>query len=163
MQHKLPQFLYELLTRHKRVIDLSDQTAVVEKLPVRRDNTIKAFVPVMYGCDNFCSYCVVPLVRGRERSRSSQAVLQEIEGLVRAGYKEIMLLGQNVNSYGKGLNDLNFAQLLRRIQEIPGDFWVRFMTSHPKDATRNCLTPLAIALKYAVMFISQSKAEATVY
>lgn len=135
VQHKLPQFLYELLTRHKRVIDLSDQTAVVEKLPVRRDNTIKAFVPVMYGCDNFCSYCVVPLVRGRERSRSSQAVLQEIEGLVRAGYKEIMLLGQNVNSYGKGLNDLNFAQLLRRIQEIPGDFWVRFMTSHPKDAT----------------------------
>lgn len=135
VQHKLPQFLYELLTKHKKVVDLSDQATVVEKLPVRRDNAIKAFVPVMYGCDNFCSYCVVPLVRGRERSRSSQAVLQEIEELVQAGYKEIMLLGQNVNSYGKGLDDLNFAQLLRRVQEIPGDFWVRFMTSHPKDAT----------------------------
>lgn len=135
VQYKLPEFLYRLLTERKKVVDLSDEASVVEELPVRRENQIKAFVPVMYGCDNFCSYCVVPLVRGRERSRGSQAVLREVEDLVKAGYKEIMLLGQNVNSYGKGMEDLNFAQLLREIQKIPGDFWVRFMTSHPKDAT----------------------------
>jgi len=113
---------------------------IAEGLPALRDGKIKAWLPVMYGCDNFCSYCIVPYVRGRERSRTPEAVLNEARALVAEGYKDITLLGQNVNSYGRGLNvkqglNNDFASLIRRINDIEGDFLIRFMTSHPKDAS----------------------------
>ena len=108
---------------------------------VRRDGTARAWVTVMYGCDNFCSYCVVPYVRGREKSRHPDAIVEECRGLIEQGYKEITLLGQNVNSFGKGLEEkINFSELLRRIDAIDGDYRLRFMTSHPKDATRELST-----------------------
>ena len=94
----------------------------------------------MFGCNNFCTYCIVPYVRGRERSRDPEQILNEVKQLVADGYKEIMLLGQNVNSYGKDLEQpLTFAQLLRKVNAIPGEFVVRFMSSHPKDATPELL------------------------
>ena len=97
---------------------------------------MKAWVSIMYGCNNFCSYCIVPYVRGRERSREPAAVLAEVRELVEAGYKDITLLGQNVNSYGNDLEGgYRFADLLEDIDKIPGDYWIRFMSSHPKDAT----------------------------
>ena len=143
--HKLPQLLYEYLTTGSRVIDTDDQTdGVVENMPVHRDGSFKAFVPIMYGCNNFCTYCIVPDVRGRERSRRSGEIINEVKGLVAGGYKEIMLLGQNVNSYGKGLDEhINFAELLQRLCDIEGDFKLRFMTSHPKDATRELFDTMA--------------------
>ncbi|MDO4566950.1 MAG: tRNA (N6-isopentenyl adenosine(37)-C2)-methylthiotransferase MiaB [Oscillospiraceae bacterium] len=108
-----------------------------EGLKPRREGGFRAFVPIMYGCDNFCSYCVVPLVRGRERSRNSEHIIAEFKAALGEGYRDIMLLGQNVNSYGKGLDeDINFAGLLRKLASLEGDFTLRFMTSHPKDATR---------------------------
>lgn len=110
--------------------------AVAEGLPRQRDGSVKAWLTVMTGCNNFCSYCIVPYVRGRERSRRPEDVLREAEALVKAGYKDITLLGQNVNSYGRGLEEpVDFADLLRELNAIPGDFRIRFMTSHPKDAT----------------------------
>ena len=137
VQHRLPELIYKRLTGGKRVFELSlDNAPVVEDVPVCRDGDIKGWLPVMYGCDNFCSYCIVPYVRGRERSRGSDEIIAEAESMIKAGFKEIMLLGQNVNSYGKGLEeDINFAKLLRRINAIEGDFRIRFMTSHPKDCT----------------------------
>ncbi|MDU3323169.1 MAG: tRNA (N6-isopentenyl adenosine(37)-C2)-methylthiotransferase MiaB, partial [Escherichia coli] len=108
--------------------------------PVDRESSIKAFVTIMYGCNNFCTYCVVPYVRGRERSRRPEEIEKEIKELVAQGYKEITLLGQNVNSYGKGLEEeIDFAKLLRRINEIEGLERVRFMTSHPKDLTEDVI------------------------
>ena len=102
----------------------------------------------MYGCDNFCTYCVVPYVRGRERSRRPERILDEVRQLASQGYKEIMLLGQNVNSYGKGLEEpVDFTQLLRQIDEVEGDFRVRFMTSHPKDCTREMIDTIAQSKK----------------
>ncbi|MBO5020266.1 MAG: tRNA (N6-isopentenyl adenosine(37)-C2)-methylthiotransferase MiaB [Clostridia bacterium] len=135
--HRLPEFIYKRITSQKRIKELAlDNEKIVENVPICRDGTFKAFVSVMYGCNNFCSYCIVPYVRGAERSRESKEIIKEVEELVAAGYKEIMLLGQNVNSYGLGLKeDINFARLLRRINEIDGDFRIRFMTSHPKDCT----------------------------
>lgn len=133
----MPKLLYEVLTERKRVYDISEADKTLhENITVVRNGTIKASVPIMYGCNNFCSYCIVPYVRGRERSRSSEAIIEEIKGLVKDGYKEIMLLGQNVNSYGKDLVEhINFSGLLKKIDNIDGDFRVRFMSSHPKDAT----------------------------
>lgn len=117
---------------------------IYEGLPIKRDEQFRAFIPIMYGCDNFCSYCVVPLVRGRERSRSSADIVAEFRQVVVDGYKDIMLLGQNVNSYGKGLNeDIDFSQLLERLCQIDGDFTLRFMTSHPKDADRRLFDTIA--------------------
>lgn len=141
LQYRLPEFIYKRLTGGKRIKELAlDNKDIVEGVPVLRDGTFKGFVPVMYGCNNFCSYCIVPYVRGRERSRASAEILKEIEQMVEGGYKEIMLLGQNVNSYGSGLDeDINFAKLLRMINAIPGDFRIRFMTSHPKDCTTELL------------------------
>lgn len=143
--HRLPFLMYELFKKEKRVFERGvDDKTIPEGLPTRRDGKYKAFVPIMYGCDNFCSYCVVPYVRGRERSRKSEEILKEIKSLVNDGYKEITLLGQNVNSYGKNLEEkINFAELLRKISEIEGDFWIRFMTSHPKDASKELIDVMA--------------------
>ena len=141
------------LALDQRLIDplLPDEAgSITEGLPVVRDSSFKAFLPVMYGCNNFCSYCIVPYVRGRERSRMVEAVLEEARSLVEAGYRDITLLGQNVNSYGKDLETpVPFAQLLREINAIPGDFRIRFMTSHPKDCTRELLDAMADCEKVA--------------
>ena len=133
---KFPELLYGVCTEHKRAFSIADEHGTIaEGLPVVRESGVKAWVSIMYGCNNFCSYCIVPYVRGRERSREADRVLAEVRELVEAGYKEITLLGQNVNSYGKDLDEpLDFADLLREIDKIPGDYLIRFMTSHPKDA-----------------------------
>ena len=117
---------------------------VAEGLPRQRDGAVKAWLSIMNGCDNFCSYCIVPYVRGRERSRRPADILAEAEQLVAAGYRDITLLGQNVNSYGKGLEEgVDFPDLLARIDKIPGDYVLRFMTSHPKDATDKLFRAMA--------------------
>ncbi len=145
--HKLPELLYTVITNGCRVFargDDSEDKQIVEGLPVHRDGTAKAWLTVMYGCDNFCSYCIVPYVRGRERSRAPEAVLEEFKSLVRAGYKDITLLGQNVNSYGKGLETpASFSELLQMLDAVDGDYRIRFMTSHPKDATRELIDTIA--------------------
>ena len=139
--HKLPEFLYKVYCLNEKVCEIPQSDGVIaEDIPVSRDSRIKAWVPIMYGCNNFCSYCIVPYVRGRERSRSTDAILREVREVVEAGCKEITLLGQNVNSYQ---GDTDFAGLLREINAIPGDFWVRFMTSHPKDCTPALLDAMA--------------------
>lgn len=135
VQHKLPELLYEVLSKEARVFDISGSGVIAEDVPTRRTG-VKGWLPVMYGCNNFCTYCIVPYVRGRERSRNPEAVINEAREMIEDGYKEITLLGQNVNSYGKNLeNPISFAQLLRRLDALDGDFIIRFMTSHPKDCT----------------------------
>lgn len=143
--HKLPEMIYNTISTSKRVFLRGGETKeIYEGLPIQRDGKSKAWVTVMYGCDNFCSYCVVPYVRGREKSRKSEDILAEVKSLVLDGYKEITLLGQNVNSYGKGLDeDINFAKLLEQLDEIEGEFRIRFMTSHPKDATHELFDIIA--------------------
>ena len=143
--HKLPEFIYKRLTGSSRIFDISeDMNEILEGLPMKRDGKIKGWLPTMYGCDNFCTYCIVPYVRGRERSRRPDEIVAEAEQMIKDGFKEIMLLGQNVNSYGKGLDeDINFAGLLRRINAIEGDFRIRFMTSHPKDCTVELLSTIS--------------------
>jgi tRNA-2-methylthio-N6-dimethylallyladenosine synthase len=133
--YKFPEYLNRVKQEGKSIIEVLDkEEKIVEGIPVDRESNIKAFVTIMYGCNNFCTYCIVPYVRGRERSREPKDILDEIKALVKLGYKEITLLGQNVNSYGKGLEgDLNFAKLLRMVNEIEGLERVKFMTSHPKD------------------------------
>ena len=147
--HKLPEYIYKRLTGSARIFDISeDFSEIIEGLPIRRDGKLKGWLPIMYGCDNFCTYCIVPHVRGRERSRKSCEIIKEAQSMVDAGFKEITLLGQNVNSYGKGLDeDINFAQLLRKINAIKGDFRIRFMTSHPKDYTLELLDAIATCEK----------------
>lgn len=133
---KLPQMLYAHMNGMRRAWDIETSTDIPENVPTVRESTYKAAVPVMYGCNNFCTYCIVPYVRGRERSRQPEAILAEVRSLIAQGYKEIMLLGQNVNSYGRDLEGkMDFPALLREIDKIPGDYWIRFMSSHPKDAT----------------------------
>lgn len=118
--------------------------SIYEGLPVSRDSEHRAFIPIMYGCNNFCSYCVVPLVRGRERSRNSCDILKEFKQVIADGYKDIMLLGQNVNSYGLGLEeDIDFSRLLELLCAVEGDYTLRFMTSHPKDATPKLIDTIA--------------------
>ncbi|MCR4614980.1 MAG: tRNA (N6-isopentenyl adenosine(37)-C2)-methylthiotransferase MiaB [Clostridiales bacterium] len=143
--HRLPELMYRTLCGGSRVFEIpSEDGKIVENVPVRRDSDFKAWLPIMYGCNNFCSYCIVPYVRGRERSRDPEIIIKEAEELAAQGYKEITLLGQNVNSYGKGLDcDINFAKLLRRLNDIDGDFQIRFMTSHPKDCTFELLDAMA--------------------
>ena len=149
--HQLPGLLYKTLTGKKRVFEIPDMDGVIaEGVPVLRDEEKRAWLPIMYGCDNFCTYCIVPYVRGRERSRDPQDILKEARELVQNGCKEITLLGQNVNSYGKNLEPkVTFAQLLRMINDIDGDFRIRFMTSHPKDCTRELLETMAQCDKVA--------------
>ena len=134
---RFPELLWQVYETKKRVFSIADEHgSIAEGLPVVRERGVKAWVSIMYGCNNFCSYCIVPYVRGRERSREPAAVLAEVRELVKAGYKDITLLGQNVNSYGNGLEgDYRFPDLLEDIDRIPGDYWLRFMSSHPKDAT----------------------------
>ena len=134
---KFPEYLFRIHSRRGRIFENPDSDgAIAEGLPVRRSGKLKAWVSIMYGCNNFCSYCIVPHVRGRERSREPEIILNEIRELVEAGYKDITLLGQNVNSYGKDLAEpMDFPTLLKKANAIEGDFLLRFMTSHPKDAT----------------------------
>ena len=133
MLHKLPELVLRYTEDSKRgFIYGQDSGDIVEGLPIERVKTKSAWVSIMYGCNNFCSYCIVPYVRGRERSRRSIDVINECKSLILAGAKEITLLGQNVNSYK---SDITFPQLLKAIAEIDGDFIIRFMTSHPKDVS----------------------------
>ncbi|MBD5542968.1 MAG: tRNA (N6-isopentenyl adenosine(37)-C2)-methylthiotransferase MiaB [Lachnospiraceae bacterium] len=133
--YKFPELLVTMLTQEDMIIDIwKDTDRIVEDLPVERKYAFKSGINIMFGCNNFCSYCIVPYVRGRERSRNPKDIVREIEGLVSEGVVEIMLLGQNVNSYGKNLEEpMTFAELLREIEKIEGLKRIRFMTSHPKD------------------------------
>ena len=148
---RFPELLLQVMTKHKRVFATEKNDGVVaEGIPNKRDSGVKAWLSIMYGCNNFCSYCVVPYVRGRERSRRPEDVVAEAKELVAAGYKEITLLGQNVNSYGRDLGlDVDFSDLIRMINDIPGDFLIRFMTSHPKDATEKLFKTMAQCEKCA--------------
>jgi tRNA-2-methylthio-N6-dimethylallyladenosine synthase len=155
MNWKLPEILYNSMIKQKRQyhLDCGDIGNIAEELPIKRESEFKAWVSVMYGCNNFCTYCVVPYVRGRERSRDPERILDEIRDLAKNGYKEITLLGQNVNSYGKDLEaDYDFADLLEDICKIEGDFIVRFMTSHPKDASHKLIDTMARNSKIARAF-----------
>ena len=133
--YKFPELLVTMFESDRMVIDIwKDTDQIVENLPVDRKYPFKSGINIMFGCDNFCSYCIVPYVRGREKSREPKDILREIESLVADGVVEVMLLGQNVNSYGKNLeNPISFAQLLREVEKIEGLQRIRFMTSHPKD------------------------------
>jgi len=135
----------ELLYRAGRVFSIDDEPGrIAEDIPVYRAGGVSAWVSIMYGCNNFCSYCIVPYVRGRERSREPEQIVREVRELVAAGYKEITLLGQNVNSYGKDFGTgYDFADLLAEIDRIDGDYWVRFMSSQPKDATPKLFDTMA--------------------
>lgn len=148
---KFPELLHRVYTRRGRVFSVENEHgSIAEGMPVVREGRVRAWVSIMYGCNNFCSYCIVPYVRGRERSRRPEEIEKELRELVAAGYKEITLLGQNVNSYGKDLGiDVNFADLLRRLNAVPGDFWLRFMTSHPKDASPKLFSTMAECGKVA--------------
>ena len=152
--HRFPEFLCEKLRRGKRILR-SDETEylVAEGIPVHRESSFRAWVSVMYGCNNFCSYCIVPYVRGRERSRRKDEIVAEVRGLVAEGYRDITLLGQNVNSYGKDTGDnCDFADLLAELDKIEGDYWIHFMTSHPKDASRKLIDVMAGATHIARHF-----------
>ena len=143
--HRFPELLYKSLTKGKRVFETgNDDKKVYEGIPIRRDGTFKGWLPIMYGCDNFCTYCIVPYVRGRERSREKDIIISEAKEMINSSFKDITLLGQNVNSYGKNLeNGVSFAQLLKEIDSIDGDYWLRFMTSHPKDCTKELIDTIA--------------------
>ncbi len=145
-----PDYLAEVLRTKKRAFYPDPEVmTIAEDVPVRRESSFRAWVSIMYGCNNFCTYCVVPYVRGRERSRRPEDILNEVRGLVESGYREITLLGQNVNSYGRGcdfgggVGAYDFASLLEDICKISGDYWIRFMTSHPKDASDRLIAVMA--------------------
>ena len=142
---KFPELLYRMLTSDSQIIDIWEDTdQIVEDLPVDRKYSFKSGINIMFGCNNFCSYCIVPYVRGRERSREPKEIIREIEKLVNEGVIEVMLLGQNVNSYGKNLdNPMSFAKLLKEIEKIDGLKRIRFMTSHPKDLSDELIEVMA--------------------
>ncbi len=146
----LPTYLYSFKKTHKRFFVPEDGcTEIKEQLPVRRESSYRAWVSIMYGCNNFCSYCIVPYVRGRERSRDWHYIYDEVSELARQGYRDITLLGQNVNSYSGGIS---FAELLEKLAQIEGDFVLRFMTSHPKDASDELISVMARCPKIAPHF-----------
>ena len=142
---QFPEILWNVLSAKKRQFFIQDEPgSIAEGIPQVRDSRLKAWVSIMYGCNNFCTYCIVPYVRGRERSRQPEDILRECRELVESGVKDITLLGQNVNSYGKELNcGMDFADLLAAIAQIPGDFLIRFMTSHPRDASHKLFDTMA--------------------
>ena len=148
---RFPEFMRRIYLRRGRVFETAPaEGAIAEGLPVRRSGKIKAWVSIMYGCNNFCTYCIVPYTRGRERSREPEIILNEIRQLVAEGYKDITLLGQNVNSYGKDLGTgMDFPTLLEQANAIEGEFLLRFMTSHPKDATQRLFDVMAKCEKVA--------------
>ena len=143
--HKFPELFYRTLQTDDQIIDIwKESDEIVEGMPTSRKYSFKTGVSVMFGCNNFCSYCIVPYVRGREKSRKPGDILAEFKSLVEAGYKEITLLGQNVNSYGKGLEEqVDFSDLLNLLCTVPGDYHIRFMTSHPKDASFKLIDTIA--------------------
>ena len=143
--YKLAELLYTQIQSEGRVMDVWEEAKeIIEDLPGKRKYSFKTGVNIMFGCNNFCSYCIVPYVRGRERSREPEEIIKEIRGLVQDGVTEIMLLGQNVNSYGKGLpREITFADLLRKVNEIEGLERIRFMTSHPKDLSDDLIQAMA--------------------
>ncbi len=142
--YRFPELFYQVLTKHERVIShIESAGRIAEQIPIYRKGNASAWVSIMYGCNNFCSYCIVPYVRGRERSRAPEQVMEEIRALAKAGVKEITLLGQNVNSYGKDLdNPIDFADLLLMVNDVEGIKRIRFMTSHPKDMTDKLIETL---------------------
>ncbi len=148
---QFPEILYRVLTGKKRQFYIADEPgSIAEGIPQIRDNGLKAWVSIMYGCNNFCTYCIVPYVRGRERSRQKADILAECQALIESGCKEITLLGQNVNSYGKDLQEGgDFSDLLSDIAALPGDFLIRFMTSHPRDAGKKLFDTMAASPKIA--------------
>lgn len=150
--HRLPELVYHALTNGKRQFVFSDTSTMAEGLPIHRETPFKAWLSIMYGCNNFCSYCIVPYVRGRERSRSPKAILEEARRLIDSGARDITLLGQNVNSYGKDIGSIDIASLMRQICALPGDFRLRFMTSHPKDASDALIAAMAEEEKIAAHF-----------
>lgn len=143
--YKLPEYLQRIQLGERRIIDVwENEGDIVDDLPIERKSNVKAFVTIMYGCNNFCTYCIVPYVRGRERSRKPENIEREVRSLVNKGYKEITLLGQNVNSYGKDLKPrITFPELLRRLDKIEGLERLRFMTSHPKDLSDDLINVIA--------------------
>ena len=143
--HHFPELMYSSLVNGKRVFERgNDDKKIYEGIPTHRDGNFKGWLPIMYGCNNFCTYCVVPYVRGRERSREKDVIVSEARDMILSGYKDITLLGQNVNSYGKTLeNPVSFAQLISEIDSIDGDYWLRFMTSHPKDCSKELIDAIA--------------------
>lgn len=143
---KFGEYLDEIsINNQKTVIEIEqDNNLLPQRTPIKRSSGVNAWVNIMYGCNNFCSYCIVPYVRGREKSRSEQEVIDDIRALVEEGYKEITLLGQNVNSYGNDRGGReNFAALLQKCADLPGEFKVRFMTSHPKDLSEEVVKVIA--------------------
>jgi tRNA-2-methylthio-N6-dimethylallyladenosine synthase len=142
---QFPEILYKVLSRGKRQFYVDDEPgSIAEGLPQVRDSKLKAWVSIMYGCNNFCTYCIVPYVRGRERSRKPQDILAECRELIAGGCREVTLLGQNVNSYGKDLDcGVDFSDLLSMIAQLDGDFLIRFMTSHPRDAGQKLFDTMA--------------------
>ncbi len=152
--YMLPQYVFERMGGSKRIFDPDrGEYSVAEGIPVVRENSFRAWVSVMYGCNNFCSYCIVPYVRGRERSRKKEDIIAEVRELVAAGYKDITLLGQNVNLYGKDSGaEYDFADLLHELDGIEGDYMIHFMTSHPKDATRKLVDTMAESVHIAKHF-----------
>ena len=148
--YRLPELMLKALESDHAVVEVEEQNTIAEGLPVQRLRHDAAYITIMYGCDNYCTYCIVPYVRGRERSRHPDEIEREARELVAAGYKDITLLGQNVDSYGRDLDeDVDFADLIRRINAIPGDFIIRFMSSHPKDATEKLFRAMAECEKCA--------------
>ena len=142
---QFPEILCTVLTGKKRVFSVLDEPgSIAEGIPQVRSSGLKAWVSIMYGCNNFCTYCIVPYVRGRERSRQPECILEECRSLIEKGVKDITLLGQNVNSYGKDLScNVDFSDLLEQITQLSGDFLIRFMTSHPRDASPKLFDTMA--------------------
>ena len=155
---RLPQLIVERIEKNKRLYCPEEaEYLVAEGLPIRRESDYKAWVSIMYGCNNFCTYCIVPYVRGRERSRRPEDIIAEVRELVESGCRDITLLGQNVNSYGKdakgeGDEIYDFADLLADIDKIEGDYYIRFMTSHPKDASKKLIDVIAQSKHIAHQF-----------
>lgn len=152
--YRLSELLYQLFTNQEKIQDIeADSDRIVEKLPVIRKSFYKSGVNISFGCDNFCTYCIVPYVRGREKSRKAEDIIDEIKALRDDGVIEIMLLGQNVNSYGKGLDDfVSFPQLLRKVEEIEGIERIRFMTSNPHDLSYELIEMISESKKICSHF-----------